>query len=232
MKKLRILAGRLTWYILIATVASLISLSANPVSASETKYWLDDLQEQCTEGDSASLFNALAYSPAGYAWCKWKKPSLKEARRAAIKRCNEYVPRKMRKLAPCKIIAEEGIILDDKAFNNERRKKKIPVSIETFDALNQIKKLHDGFLLLPGTVTNGRGSIALTYPDGSVMCHGTYKASNIRKISRVTCFDEFSFSKNHIRNLRFIRRGEFFDKVYDMDFSFEGSYVKVRPKFQ
>jgi len=216
----------------LCSVLAFGGLSGPPAKADGNRSWIDSLIAECAAGDKKNTFASLAYSPAGYAWCKWSNRSIKQSRNAAVKACENYVPRKMRKIAPCKIIYEEGMIIDSDAIKHERSPTRVPVAIEIYDRSKDLRQNYSGFMVYGGIVTGDREKLSLINRGGEPICVGDYQTSNLSSVSRANCFGDIFIAKN-VSNLRFFKRGKYYSKAYDMDFSLpDGSYIRARPRFK
>lgn len=209
--------------------ASASALTLSPAMADQPKYWLDYFFDKCHAKESNGRRTVMAYSPAGYSHCfSGNHYSQRSARRAAIFRCESRMPVYMRKIAPCRVIYEEGKVLDPEALEIERAPYQIPMTFEVFDGIKNVTTTADGFMVFDKFSDENARPIRLVLLNDRVICEGTYGSKGIEGSSRMICFGKFRFEGNNIGRAGFFQSGQRYKKYYEINFERERSYIKAR----
>lgn len=176
----------------LMSMAVLMFLSV-PVHAGEGRYPLDWAIDYCRANEWGNT--ALAVADFGASWCAWDYPTKADARRAAVDGCRRYVPAALRKGANCKVIYENGRIVDPDRAALMRRDLRMPARIESFNGVARETVVHEGFITLGTAPDELTRTAEIFLGDGTPVCVG---AARIRKLSTrfdftATCFGDQVF---------------------------------------
>ena len=116
---------------------TLIAVPTN-IQAQEAKYGIDHPIDECKAYFRPGVHVAIAFSTTQTSHCVYgSRGGLAAVRAEAITICTRNVPANLRKKAPCKIIMEDGRIVQGGFVKSLRKPQRAPVSLEIFEPLRQ-----------------------------------------------------------------------------------------------
>ena len=224
-------------HVLISVVALAFG-SSGPVlaqTASDTesqepakKYAVDFWMEDCEGKGTDSRHSALAYSKLGVHYCSTNS-RLRAAEDRALKKCDKLVPRKMRKKAPCRIVASDDEIIFQTLVDNLRQEIRMPVSLEIFDGDTKIRQKLDGEMVFGESRSVEEHTLRILHSNGAAICNGTYDLERGRVSFDMRCFGKFRFKDQKAKTVGYFLSNGVYAPVFSAEFTRNESYIKVSP---
>jgi hypothetical protein len=222
-------------------IVSALAISCGPTKGSAEKidfaglsfpaYQAELAIKACGKYLNRYEYVVLAYSPGDRFWCVYGDAGFAASNRIeAVKNCNKNLVAAEAKLTKCRLLMENGKIIDRKYFSTLRSDSRLPVNIEIFDGPTQKATRTTGYLstgrMLSKTTIEGK----LTTSRGAVLCRGKvlYGLSGGR--FEGICFDKFKFTgKVPEPSGYMMHEGHLVQRV-TMKFQHKDSYIAVSPR--
>ena len=220
--------------VLIAAAYSSHSASAQQLKLSGVKYpayRVDQVLQACNRNLKSFTFVALAVSPGGAATCmRGDREFAKESRKQALDDCNQNRTAAEAKLTKCRLVMENGKIIDTKFYNSQRRDARTPMDIEIYDGKTKKLSRTTGFLSSGRLLSETSVEVKLTTSGGAVLCYGVMKRSGFSARFEATCFDKFVFSGQVPKPAGFMMyEGQMVQRL-TMKVKHEKSYISISPR--
>ncbi len=198
--------------------------------ASETKkkYAVDFWMEDCEDKATKSRHSALAYSKVGVHYCSTNN-RLRAAEDRALKKCDKLVPRKMRKKAPCRIVASGDEIVFQTLIDDLRQDIRLPVGLEIYDGDTKRLQRLEGEMVFGESRSIEEHTLQILHKSGAPICKGTYEFKKGRVNFDMRCFGKFRFKDQKSKALGFFLYNGVYAPVFSAEFTRNDSYIKVSP---
>ncbi len=188
------IAPLLRWAVALALLAMVFgNTGAQAAEGKDRKYAIDWALDYCkakTRGNTVMAVNDL-----GTYWCAWDWPSMAEARSEALRQCQAQPPATMRKSLPCKVMYENGKIVDPARYKAMRMDLRMPVMIESYNGATKKTENLKGYMVFGGAPDELTRTASIHLADGTAICVG---AARLRRLKlqfsfTATCFGDQIF---------------------------------------
>lgn len=227
--------------LLLLAVVTVFAISFGATKASAEKigfaglsfpaYQADLAIQACGKYLKRYAYVVLAYSPADKFWCVYGDAGFAEGnRKEVVQNCNRSLVGAEAKSARCRLLMENGKIIDRDYYRTLRSDSRLPVNIEIFDGPTQKASRTTGYLstgrMLSSTTMEGK----LTTKGGTVLCQGKVLFGAAGSRFEGICFDEFKFTgKVPEPSGYMMHEGHWVQRV-TMTFKHKDSYIAVSPR--
>lgn len=194
-------------------------------------YPVDQTIQACSRNLRSFEYVVLAYSPGGAATCvRGVKGLAKESRAQALQDCNSNRSGAEAKLTKCRLVMENGKIIDASFYKSQRRDARTPVAIEIFDGKTGKLSRTTGHLSSGRLLSRTSIEVKLTSSGGAVLCEGVMKFTGLSARFEATCFNSFAFSGRVPKSDGFaMYEGQFVQRL-TMKLKHEKSYISIAPR--
>lgn len=198
----------------------------SPAQPASNQYAIDFQVEQCS--NRAPTYAALAVSRLGISYC-YKDANIARAKNGAVDKCQQMVPRKFRKRAPCEIVSINGAIENPVLFGQLHQEMSIPVAIEVYDGDTQSSQVMTGSLILNGARSSNEHLFSLRAVGGLMLCTGFYKLVRSKVILTSRCFEQYRFADERVDHRGYALSNGSYAPVFGAKFKFNASYIQFEP---
>lgn len=213
---------------LAALPALMLTGMSTPVSAQAKEYPVDVWVRYCEEYPNRGQRSALAYSKIGVQTCV-RGSSIRNSKIRAQKDCKQLVPRKMRKKAPCEIIATDSEILEPHMVELLRRDVRVPVVVEIFDGDTEKRSTANAFVVYGEAVTRDKRRVSVVLESGATICDGNYKHSRQKVYFEMRCFDQYRFRDQVSKAQGYFLSEGVYVPVFATKLERNASYINIVP---
>lgn len=203
----------------------------NFANLSYPAYPVDQAIQACAKNLKRFEYVVLAYSPGGAMMCVYGDQELrKSSRDIALKNCNQNRTAAEAKLTKCRLVMENGKVIDTKFYKSQRRDARTPMDIEIYDGKTKKLSKTTGFLSSGRFLSRTSIEVKLTSGGGAVLCRGVMKFTGFSARFEATCFDKFVFSGAVPKSDGFtMYEGQFVQRL-TMKVKHDKSYISIKPR--
>jgi hypothetical protein len=194
-------------------------------------YPIDQAIQSCTRLLKRYEYVVLAYSPGGAMMCVYGDQELRDSsREIALKDCNKNRTATEAKLTKCRLVMENGKVIDRKFYSSQRRDARTPMEIEIYDGKTNKLSKTTGFLSSGRFLSRSSVEVKLTTSGGAVLCSGVMKFTGLSARFEATCFGKFVFSGPVPKSAGFMMyEGQMVQRL-TMKAKHEKSYISIKPR--
>lgn len=220
--------NRILTLILPALVVTLAFGVATPTVAQQKEFPVDAWIEYCEKLPKRGEHSALAYSKMGIQSCV-RNSSIRNAKIRAKKDCKQLVPRKMRKKAPCEVIATDTEILEPHLVELLQREIRVPVVVEIYDGDTESKQTAKAFVVYGEAVTRDKRRVRVVHENGAPLCDGSYKHSRQKVYFEMKCFNQYRFRDQVSSAQGYFLSNGVYVPVFATKLERNASYINIVP---
>ena len=194
-------------------------------------YPIDQAIQSCAKNLKRAEYVVLAYSPGGAMLCIYGDQEMrKSSREIALSDCNKNRTAAESKLTKCRLVMENGKIIDRKFYASQRRDARTPMDIEIYDGKTKKLSRTTGFLSSGRFLSRTSIEVKLTSSGGAVLCKGVMKFTGFSARFESTCFDKFVFSGPVPKSDGYtMYEGQMVQRL-TMKVKHEKSYISIKPR--
>lgn len=208
-------------------IAGALSAPA-PAEAQQQQYPVDVWIQHCEDLPKRGEHSALAYSKMGIQSCI-RNSSIRNAKIRAKKDCKQLVPRKMRKKAPCEVIATDTEILEPHLVDLLQKEVRVPVVVEIYDGDTETKQTAKAFVVYGEAITLDKRRVQIVHESGAELCDGNYKHSRQKVYFEMKCFDQYRFRDQVSKAQGYFLSNGVYVPVFATKLERNASYINIVP---
>lgn len=194
-------------------------------------YQADLAISACSKYLNRYEYVVLAYSPSDSFWCVYGDAGFAAtSRKEAVENCNRSLAAAEAKLTKCRLLMENGKIIDRKYLNTLRSDSRLPVNIEIFDGPTKKASRTTGYLSTGRMLSRSTMEGKLTTKGGSVLCRGKVLFGGSGARFEGVCFDKFTFTGRVPEPSGYMMHEGHFVQRVTMKFKHKDSYIALSPR--